>query len=253
MELTEGIEIVGSLPMVYVRSVKTLIFADSHLGFEEEMSEKGIYLPRVQLSKLLKMLEEALDTVSPSTIVIAGDVKHIFGRLGRIERQELISLFEFLKRKSLRTILVRGNHDNFVKPIAKKYGIEIADYYNLKSDVAVVHGHKIFDEVRSRVLIMGHEHPSISLRDLLGVRIKVPCFLVTSKNSQKLIVIPASGIYQSGTSVSLDPNSYLSPYLRDINVLRIMKPYAIVEGEGVIELPQLQDLVEFIVSSDTQI
>ncbi len=253
MELVEGIEVVGSLPMLYVRSVKTLIFADSHLGFEEEMSEKGIYIPRVQLSRLLKMLEEALSLVSPNTVVIAGDVKHIFGKLGRVERQELTSLFEFLRKNSLEVILVRGNHDNFVKPIARKYNIEVVDYYNLTPDIAIVHGHKVFDELQSKILIMGHEHPSISLRDLLGVRVKVPCFLVTSRGNQRLIVIPASGVYQSGTSVSLDPNSYLSPYLRDINVLKIMKPYALVEGEGVVELPQLQDLVELMVLGDVSV
>ncbi|RLG88126.1 MAG: phosphoesterase [Thermoprotei archaeon] len=237
--------------MIFLRNAKALIFADSHLGFEEDMSSKGIFIPRAQLSKLLTMLEEALNNVMPEVLIIAGDVKHIFNRLGRIERLELEQLFAFIKKHDIsRTILVRGNHDNFLKLIVKKYNIEVVDQL-LIEDVLIVHGHKEieYNSKEFKIVIMGHEHPSIVLRNSIGPLVKIPCFLlIPTIHGISLVVLPASGIYQSGTAVTLARESYLSPIIRNSAILEEAKPIALIEKEGPIELPSLKLITDLIIT-----
>ena len=248
MELAEGLIIVEDLPMLFDRRSRALIFADLHLGFEEDMAERGIFLPRAQLKKALEALEKGFEYVDAEAVVIAGDVKHIFGKLGRYEQYELRQLFDFLKKSVDKVYLVRGNHDNFVAPIAKRYGVEVVNELWL-GDTLVVHGHKLLPEdSKPRLVIMGHEHPSVALRDSLGSLTKIPCCLsMPLRRGCKLVILPALGIYQSGTSVSLQRESYLSPIVREEGVLEEAVPYALLENEGVFELPPLkymQDLLE---------
>ena len=248
VELVEGLVAVEDLPMLFIRGARMLVFADLHLGFEEDMAEKGIFLPRVQLRKALEAIERGLEVTQPDAVVIAGDVKHIFSRLGRYEMRELRELFEFLTRRVGKVYLVRGNHDNFVAPIARRFGVEIVNELWL-GDVLVVHGHRPLPEgAKPRVVVMGHEHPSVALRDSLGSVAKIPCFLTMPlKRGSRLVVLPALGIYQSGTSVSLQRDSYLSPVIKEEGVLEEAVPFAVLEDEGVYELPPLkliEDLLE---------
>jgi len=237
--------------MIFLRNAKALVFADSHLGFEEDMSSKGVFIPRAQLSKLLSMLEEAFSHVAPELLIIAGDVKHIFNKLGRIEKSELDQLFTFIKKHDINEIiLVRGNHDNFIKFLAKKYDVKIIEKL-LLGDILIIHGHKEieYDNEKIKTIIMGHEHPSIALRDNVGPLVKIPCFLlVPTIHKINLVVLPAAGIYQSGTAVSLIRESYLSPIIREMAVLEEAKPIALIEKEGSIELPPLRLLVDLLIT-----
>ncbi|HIP65614.1 MAG TPA: phosphoesterase, partial [Pyrodictium sp.] len=61
MELVDGVEIVESLPLVYLRDVKALVLSDLHLGFEEEAASQGMFIPRIQLRKSLEVLRRGLE------------------------------------------------------------------------------------------------------------------------------------------------------------------------------------------------
>ena len=97
--------------------------------------------------------------------------------------------------------------------------------------------------------MMGHEHPSIKLRDKLGFYVKMQSFIVAPmKNANTyVIVLPALGQYQTGSSITLNPNSYLSPILKEDVILEEIEPYVIVENLGVLSFPKiglLSDLLE---------
>jgi len=251
MELAENVVIAGSTPVIYIKSINAIVFADSHLGFEEEMARHGLYLPNYQLKKLLEVLNRVFREVKPKRIIIAGDVKHCFSSLSRQERYELSELFNYLTSITSEVIVVRGNHDNYLPLIARKYNVEIIRDYIVEKGILITHGHKDMDldNTDFRVLIMGHEHPSISLRDELGCTVKFSCYLVAPMidSDRKVIVLPASGVYQSGTSITLDKSNYLSPIIKRYVDLENAKPYIIDEDLGVIELPELkaiQDLIQ---------
>ncbi len=250
-EPAPGVEIIGGIPAVYARRLRAVILADLHLGFEEEAARQGYYVPRIQLRRSLEVLERALDETDAGWVILAGDVKHCFSRLLRSEREELSRLFDFLRRRGVRVTVVRGNHDNYLPLVAKEYGVEIVD--ELYADgILVVHGHrKPGDEYRGRVeaVVIGHEHPSIRLRDRIGFIAKLPAFLSAPypRLGARLLVLPAVGQYQTGTTVTLSPDTYLSPILREEIPLDQVKPYVLAEELGVLEFPELgllEDLLE---------
>jgi putative SbcD/Mre11-related phosphoesterase len=251
IELAPGVEVVEDLPVVYVRRLKAVVLADLHLGFEEEAARQGVFIPRIQLFRSLEVLRRSLEETDAEWVIFAGDVKHCFSKLLRSEREELSRLFEFLVReKNVRVTVVRGNHDNYLPIVAEKYGVEIVQEL-YRDGILIIHGHK---KPRGEyqgpveVVIMGHEHPSIRLRDKLGFIAKLPAFLVApyEKLKARLIVLPAVGQYQTGTSVTLSPETYLSPILREDIDLRKIKPYVLAEELGVLEFPELELLEDVL-------
>lgn len=251
LELVPGLEIVGELPLVYSRRHRTLILADVHIGFEEEVSLKGGFVPRFQLRNALRVVEEAFSRVSAETVVFAGDVKHLFGTLGRLERLELVELLTYVKKHAERVVVVRGNHDNFLPLVRRYVDFEIVDSY-LMPPYLVVHGHKPLREdllsLQWDYLVMGHEHPSIALRDQLGVVGKFSCFLVgrVPAIARGLLVLPAVGAYQTGSRVTLSRDTYLSPILRELAEIETMRPIVIGPDVGVLEFPELRELYDVI-------
>ncbi|MEM3979923.1 MAG: phosphoesterase, partial [Ignisphaera sp.] len=144
-----------------------------------------------------------------------------------------------------------GNHDTYLLSICRKLGIDVYDILWL-DNILVVHGHQdIRDKKGFSLVIMGHEHPSIALKDpVAGHSTKFPCFLLAPlSRGGYVLVLPALGVYQSGTAISTYSESYLSPIMRSEADLDNARPFIIVEGEGVIELPRLElveDLMAFM-------
>ncbi|MEM2202742.1 MAG: metallophosphoesterase [Sulfolobales archaeon] len=230
--------------------------ADTHLGFEEAMGEAGLYLPRGQLKQLLQDLETAFSMLDIGLIIIAGDLKHRFEKLGAQERREIEEVLSFLKKKNSEVIFVRGNHDNYASIVTSKYGVEPKPYYKAGSFL-IIHGHQGLENVvgedvvkDTEVIIYGHEHPSISIRDRLGKIAKFPCFIEMPLNvGDKVIkglIMPASGSYQAGSPVTTIRGNYLSPITRAYGDIENAKPYILARGDGIFELPALgyiQDLI----------
>lgn len=252
-ELAPGIETLESLPVVYARSIRAVILADLHLGFEEEAARQGFYVPRAQLMRALEVLRRALDETGADWVIFAGDVKHSFSRLLPSERRELREVFEYLKKRSVKTSIVRGNHDSYLRLVARDYDVEVLDEL-FAGNMLVIHGHKKpRGEYKGvKAIIIGHEHPSLRLRDKLGFIAKLPAFLTAPypQYNTVLVVLPAVGQYQTGTTVSLSPDTYLSPILREDIPLHEIKPYVLAEELGILEFPELgllEDLLDSVV------
>lgn len=252
LEILPGIVIPGPFPVLYLRNSKTLVFADAHLGFEEEMASHGLFLPRIQKRKLLEILENVLSIIDVEHVIIAGDIKHQFSQLGRLERKEISEVLDFLLQHVLFVKIVRGNHDNYLPLILRNYdNIELVEEYAIVDDVLILHGHKdvIPGNINQyKLIVMGHEHPSLGLRDKLGYLIKYPCFLYTRlrDSSTRVLVLPAIGAYQTGTTVSSEPSSYLSPIMRNRVMLEESKPIVYDSELGLLEFPKLEALLEVL-------
>ncbi|NPA96357.1 MAG: metallophosphoesterase [Crenarchaeota archaeon] len=239
-KLTRGLYAIHDLPAAFIPRYSAILVADIHLGFEEEMASKGIFLPRMQVKRAAEVIQRCLELTSARRLIIVGDLKHLFERLGRREAKDVREFLERVVPMFRSVVLIRGNHDTFVYIRLREFGVDVVDEL-LIDDMLIVHGHRrpSIDGGYS-ILVMGHEHPSIAIRDPLGTVAKLPCFLVVPlSNGATAVVLPALGMYQSGTSVSTSPEAYLSPILRSLAILEEAKPYAIVEGEGAYELPKL--------------
>ena len=185
---------------------RTAVIADLHLGLENVLIEKGIAVPKVQLDDIIERLDRISRRVE--RVVIAGDFKHEFGRNLPYEWEDVKAVMEFLLER-VEVVVVRGNHDNFLKAILAKFGIDLLDYYDIEG-WRIVHGHK---ECNADRIIMGHEHPAIKVR-IDGVY-TFHCFLRVRNRGREIIVLPAFSPLVQGSDVTAC--QFISPILRDVS------------------------------------
>ena len=162
MEISKGIEIVD----LGLKIGKTLIIADIHIGFEEALNKQGIMIPRFQFDDVVKRIGRILRQAKPETVVVNGDIKHEFGRISDQEWRETLKIIDLLLEKSKKVVLIRGNHDTILGPIAKKRNIEVLDRLEIDDGrILIVHGHKEVELPKgTKTIIIAHEHPAVSLR-----------------------------------------------------------------------------------------
>lgn len=200
---------------LFVESEKTLVVGDLQLGFEESLNAQGVFIPRVNLKKCVKRLNEIFSELKEiDRIAINGDLKHEFGRISEQEWREVVEVLQLMKRHAKEVIIVKGNHDIALGPIAGWENVKIVEQLFLeKEKILIVHGHRVpeskeFNE--AKILIIGHEHPAIALHE--GVkREKFKCFLKGKFREKTLIVIPSLTELTTGTDVLNE--KLLSPFL----------------------------------------
>lgn len=237
MEILKGIEMVGKA--LWLPREKILIIADLHIGYEEDLNSQGILIPRTQFRDMKKEIEIVLNDLKPKTIVVNGDLKHEFGKISSQEWHETLEILEILMKNS-DVILIRGNHDNMLEPIIKKRGLELRQFYCIgKGGICILHGDKIpvNDEVhKAKILIIGHEHPSISLREGMKIE-KYKCFLLGSWHGKKLIIMPSFFPYIEGFDIRNENRISVMLKQKSIDSFKIF-----IIGDKIYDFGKIRDL-----------
>jgi len=196
------LEYIGKCLLVNEKEKKILVVGDLHLGFEESLNESGIFIGRKMFGEMIGDFDKVFDAVGEriDEIVLLGDVKHEFGRVLRQEWNDVLGLFDYLKGKCERIVLVKGNHDKIIEPIARERKIEVVDYY-VVGKYCFLHGDRDFDEIwdnRIKAFVVGHVHPAVNLKD--GVKVeKYKCFLVGKFKRKEIIAVPSFIEYYEGS------------------------------------------------------
>ena len=252
--MEEQIELLGGHPALYLRDEHAICIADLHLGYEEALAaSNGIALPSRQLKDVEHAFEVSVTRCSaqPSTLIINGDLKHVFSESSVQEWREVPMFIQFALEFVEEIILVRGNHDTFLGPL-KRFGSAIKIVNTLrKGDVLFMHGHtKEYTRVlreegkEAKTIVIAHEHPFLVLGDRVGARVRLPCFLKGRMkcSGENVIVMPAFSPLAGGTPVNVvSKEDFLSPLLKspDIEVDE-MAVYAVDEEIGILEFPALK-------------
>jgi len=211
---------------------KTLIIADTHIGYEESLNKQGILVPRFQFKEIIQRLERIIGNKRFDKIIINGDIKHEFGTISEQEWRHTLRLMDFLKQYCGEIILIKGNHDTILGPIAKKRNIKVVDYYIInnkkdhypkksiknKNNIFIIHGDKVDDKIlkiinknKIKTIIIGHEHPAVTLKE--GPRAELyKAFLKGKWKKYDLIVQPSFNLVTEGTDVVKE--RLLSPFLK---------------------------------------
>lgn len=231
MKILPGMEIIDLA--LYFDS--TLIIADVHIGYEEALNRQGVLVPRLQSEDIIKRMEKIfaiLKNEKIEKIVVNGDLKHEFGTISEQEWRNTLKFLDLLAKHCNEIILVKGNHDTILGPIAKKRNVKVLDYVitesiayksnngknplkKLKksSKTLITHGDKVPKEALKEIstIIIGHEHPAVSLKE--GARVEqVKCFLKGKYKGKTLIVQPSFNTIVEGTDLLRD--KILSPFLK---------------------------------------
>lgn len=183
---------------------KILVIADLHIGYEEFIVETGVF-PRVQTHDIITILSKIFDKlqkqrINLDKIIILGDLKHEHGKISDAEWRETLYVLDFISKKAKEILLIKGNHDNILGPIANKRNIQITPFYRY-SDILFMHGNKeyknIFKEKKSKdknkdvnILILAHLHPAITLSDKYK-REKYKCYLLGRYKGKQVYILPS--------------------------------------------------------------
>ncbi|MHC1586373.1 MAG: metallophosphoesterase [Candidatus Hecatellaceae archaeon] len=171
---------------------RSLIISDLHLGFEFELSEKGISLPsqtgRIK-GRILRMLEEA----KPESLIILGDFKHTIPKVSLQEWRDIPLFLEAVQSKVSKVKLVLGNHDGGIEVFAGR-SLEIYPSRGIVVDaggakVGLFHGHawpspKLFEASH---WVIGHNHPAIQFRGYFGFRTLRQAWIKAPVNLRALV------------------------------------------------------------------
>src|SRR3989344_8060294 len=171
MEILKNIEIVDLA--LYLKKEKILVIADLHIGQEEAMNKQGILIPRFQFGEIEPRLKNILDKLEIKKIIINGDLKHEFGIISEQEWRNTLKILD-LCLSYAPVILIKGNHDKIIGPIADKRNVQILESYKT-DEITILHGDKL-KEVKTKTLIIAHEHPAITISDEIRKE-KYKCFL----------------------------------------------------------------------------
>ncbi|HLC51778.1 MAG TPA: metallophosphoesterase [Candidatus Nanoarchaeia archaeon] len=220
MEISPGIEIIETALLI---KKETLVINDLHLGYEASLHLKGILVPRFQLEDIIKIMKRILK-VKPKKIIINGDLKHEFGKVLQLEWREISKFLDFLLENCQEVIIIQGNHDPVIVPIAVKKNVKVVKDYRI-DDILIIHGDELV-ETDAKTIIIGHEHPAIKIQDH-GKWEKYKCFLKGKWKRKELIAVPSFNPLLEGTNVL--EGQMLSPYLKDIKNHQI---YVVSEREA---------------------
>jgi len=231
MNLTEDIEIVD----LALKINDTLIISDVHIGYEEFLNEQGYLLPITQYKDTIKRLEKIFEkTRKLKTIIINGDLKHEFGRISDTEWRNTLNLLDFLLENCKKIILIKGNHDKILEPIANKKNIVVVDSYKL-NNILILHGDKIPKKIDEEIIVIGHEHPAIGLQEESRLE-KYKCFLKGKYQNKELIVMPSFNLTAEGSDMLRE--GMLSPFLKqDLSDFEVF-----IIDEKVLKFGKLKDL-----------
>ncbi len=196
---------------------KALIIADIHIGFEEALNRQGILVPRFQLPDLIKRMKNIFNGLKDKkieAIIINGDLKHEFGAISEQEWRNTLKFLDFLGEYCKNILLIKGNHDTILGPIADKRNVRLVERAEL-GEIMVCHGDKIPEGIKKyKTIIIGHEHPAVSIRDNMRAE-TYKCYLVGKFKGKNLIVQPSFNLVTEGTDILKE--RLLSPFLRGID------------------------------------
>lgn len=210
MEILDNVKIVDLC--LFLKNKKVLVVGDIHMGFDEALNKQGVLVPRHQHIETLNRLEDILSKLKIDTIIINGDLKHEFGNISETEWRHTLKILDLMSKHCKNIILIKGNHDTILGPIAKKRDLEVKEYH-LIDDIYFCHGDVIptgSEFKKCKTIVIGHEHPAINLRS--GARIETfKCFLKGKFKQKNLIVMPSFNLVVEGTDILKE--ELLSPFL----------------------------------------
>jgi putative SbcD/Mre11-related phosphoesterase len=204
-----------------------LVAGDLHLGLERRMAEEGWHVPSSTESIVSRLLA-LVRSQGVDAMVLAGDIKESLYVASRQEEAELPKAIGRLADSVGEIHLVKGNHDGDIEawvPYRKNLTVHGGAGARL-GELGVCHGHTwpSKEVVEAKVMVMGHNHPSVEFRDRLGHRLREPAWfrtrLVKERSQERyggadpeVILMPPFNELLTGTPLNTAEFSGLGPML----------------------------------------
>ncbi len=208
LEITPGV-VLDARRAVFLEPEGVLAVADLHLGYAWTHRARGQILPLSAPDQTLPRLHALLNDYRPQKLVLLGDIVH--GVVPVEEMQAELRAVLAALRGRVEVTLIAGNHDRQLArllgepiPLEHRAGPHLLVHGDLRDD-ATAATHLATAKASGGWVLMGHEHPSITLSDRVAHHARVPCFLL----GEGLLVLPAFSDWAAGANVRA--GEYLSP------------------------------------------
>ena len=169
-------EFIGEGPALVIEGEqRILIVADLHFGIEADLAAHGLHF-KSRSERRLERLHRVIDSTKPDELVLLGDVKHSIPSLTWQEYHEMPKILDSLRTR-LPLHVFPGNHDIGIERFLREGEIRSKDGMVLDG-VGYLHGHMIpSHELAGHLVVIGHHHPLLSLRDEVGCALQSPAYL----------------------------------------------------------------------------
>ncbi|MCS7138820.1 MAG: hypothetical protein NZ873_02035, partial [Crenarchaeota archaeon] len=193
---------------------------------------------------IVKSLRNIFNYRPAKKLIILGDIKNEFGDINPEEWTQVQDFINDVHSLGAEPILIRGNHDNFVRTVLRRLNVEFRDPPVRMGKYFLIHGDKDHElPIEDSIVLMGHEHPVISIRDSIGIKHRFKSFLYGEYYNTKIIVLPSMNPLTMGTSINeVDVSELLSPILRKIDIMSFT-PILLAQGEALKQFPKISSLV----------
>jgi putative SbcD/Mre11-related phosphoesterase len=209
----------------------TLVVADLHLGYVWAHRFEGQLLPLSAREDSTERLLDLIASYRPAEVVLLGDVVHRVVPVPELRSEMRRLAIEVSARARLRIVL--GNHDAQLSALLAEIGVEAETARQIQAGPhLLLHGDAPDDAERITAalrlaapggrVIIGHEHPALTVSDGVSTSVKCPCFLV----SPDVLVLPAFSQWAAGTNAR--EGRFLSPFA---NRARFDRGIAILAGK----------------------
>jgi uncharacterized protein len=171
-----NLEFISDGPALVVEGEeRLLVVADLHFGIEADLAAHGLHF-RSRSPDRLERLHKTIDHADPDRLVLLGDIKHSIPSLTRQEYHEMPGILEAL-RSRVPLVIFPGNHDIGIERWARPGELCPRDGA-LIDGVGFLHGHMYpAPELYGNLLVIGHHHPFVSLRDEVGCALQSPAYI----------------------------------------------------------------------------
>lgn len=244
--LSDELSIIEGTPFLYLPKHATIVLGDVHLGHETIILGDEIN----QLSPPTKILRDqllaAMERFEVNRVIFNGDIKHMSFGVTKQERVELSFLLEEMVSRA-EVILVKGNHDRFLKFALKnriRSSLSLVDNFDL-GRILITHGDQDLNLPKNQnLIILSHEHPAFVFNGAVGERIKLPAFAkfegFVDNAEREFVILPATSALAGG--VPFPPKSsadFLSPLLKRVETPFELFLYPYDPSIGVLPVPPI--------------
>ena len=169
------------------KSEKALVVSDLHLGWEKLLSQRGVHVPS-QTPKIKQALLSLIKESKPTKLILLGDVKDPITKVSMEEWKDIHEFFEEIQEKVKEIKVILGNHDGNLESLMPKAIKIIPASGTSFGDVGLFHGHAwpTPELLACRSLVTGHVHPTVAIRDPMGLRMTQQVFVKAQCNNEKL-------------------------------------------------------------------
>jgi len=190
-----------------------LAVADLHLGYAWAHRHAGQLMPITARDMTPERLRGLVDDYKPKQLVLLGDIVH---RAVPVEpvKEALLAVLDCLPPQ-LTVTAIAGNHDRNIERLLHADTRFVPVTHFSANGCVFVHGDAASAAVaeadikatkaKQGWIVIGHEHPSVTLGDGVATWEKYPCFMICDG----LLVLPAFSQWAAGNS----HDEYMSPLL----------------------------------------